>query len=432
MRAYLIRPVVLALAPLIFAACGTIGIVNGEDEAEAHAKKLQQLQLQVMRFADEYSGRVIGSVNAFQKSTTLAADRLAAQNWKLEQCTSAYTIASGPNAVTNALDMVVLATLSRMVMQDARVGERFGSRADEIRDAHEGLEQRSWRLVDEALTDEQKTSLQAFIEGWREKNPHVASVAYIHFTDFAKSLGQTDSGQMNLGSIFSVIGLDPLSNLDPAVQEITQTRQLAERTIYYAQRAPNLIDMQIERLTYQLSAMPEMRQMLDSVDRTATAAQRAGELAAALPATFSQEREAAIAQFMDALYAQEERARALLTELRASLEAGTATSNSLGETLRSFDTLMARFAKPAGAAQPPATPGKPFDIAEYSAAAREFAATTRELERLVRTLDTSAAGVDQMTERLVDHLFWRIAQLVVLLVAVVFAAALGYRAFTKA
>ena len=38
------------------------------------------------------------------------------------QSTAAYTIASGPNPVVNALDMIVLATLSRMVVEDYEVG----------------------------------------------------------------------------------------------------------------------------------------------------------------------------------------------------------------------------------------------------------------------------------------------------------------------
>ena len=36
------------------------------------------------------------------------------QNWRITQASAAYTIASGPNPTINALDMIVLATLSRM------------------------------------------------------------------------------------------------------------------------------------------------------------------------------------------------------------------------------------------------------------------------------------------------------------------------------
>ena len=73
--------------------------------------------------------------------------------------------------------------------------------------------------------------------------------------------------------MFALIGLDPLSNLDPAVRELEQTRLLAERTIYYLQRAPSLLDMQIERLTYQLAVMPEAKQTLAGVERVSVAAE---------------------------------------------------------------------------------------------------------------------------------------------------------------
>src|SRR5262245_42575363 len=105
------------------AACGTIQSMMPEHKAaEAHAAQMQELQLRVMRYADEYVGRIIGPLNEFQSQPhTTADERLAAQNWKVQQSTSAYTVASGPNPLTNALDMVVLATLSRMVMEDSWV-----------------------------------------------------------------------------------------------------------------------------------------------------------------------------------------------------------------------------------------------------------------------------------------------------------------------
>ena len=51
--------------------------------------------------------------------------RLAALQWKLGQATSAYTDATGQNPAVNALDMLVLVTVSRMVMEDYGV-ENYG------------------------------------------------------------------------------------------------------------------------------------------------------------------------------------------------------------------------------------------------------------------------------------------------------------------
>lgn len=422
----------------MLAGCGMMSRLSGADKkAEEEARKYADLQLAVMRFADEYSGRIADPILAFKRETEDASERLAAQNWLLSQTTSAYTVASGPNPITNALDMVVLATLSRMVMEDTWVAEKYGERAVQLRDTHVKLEPRAWALVKDVLTEAQQQRLREVIDDWRARNPHVRAVAFIHFHDFAKSIGQPGPGESGRpGSLFAMLGLDPLSNLDPAVREITQTRHLAERAIFYMQRAPNLIDMQIERLTYQFTSIPETRALLADVQRASLAAEAAGKLAGDLPAVIARERQAAIAQFTDALYAQESQMRELAVALRGTLEAGTATSDSLNATIRSLDALMKRFEKPEGAevAAESATPKKPFDIADYAQAAREFSATARELQTLVATIDAGTPGLANLTQRatgdvkgVIDHLFWRLVLLVVIVIVLTVIAILVYR-----
>jgi hypothetical protein len=416
--------------------CGLISKMSGaEAKAEAQAMQLQELQLRVMRFADEYAGAIGEPVMIFQQQTKDANERLAAQNWRLTQSTSAYTIATGPNPVTNALDMVVLATLSRMVMEDSWVQEKYGERALPIRDAHRKLEPGAWALVSEILTETQIQQLHQVIDEWRAKNPQVRAVAYVYFKDFAKAIGHPRPGEtQSTGSLFSLIGLDPLSTLDPAVQEITQTRYLAERTIYYLQRSPKLLDMQIERLAYQIAAMPESRGALQDVNRVSLAAEAAGKVAQDLPEFISHEREAIIHQFMQELAAQQQQMLALVTALKGALEAGTATSDSLQGTLRGLDDFLDRFQKKGEAPAPSAEPKKPFDIADYATAAREFAVTAKQLESLVAQLNAGVSPVSELAAKTVDDMrslvnfaFWRLIALFLVLVAAVLAAALVYR-----
>jgi hypothetical protein len=420
------------------AGCGLYNKMMGGDKAEQQAAKLQELQLKTMRFADEYVGGVVEGVRGFQLKTHDPSALLAAQNWKVNQATSAYTIATGPNPVTNALDMVVLATLSRMVMEDSWVNEKYGELANSVREEHVRLEPRAWSLAEEFLTEAQMQQLREVIAQWRERNPHVVAVGYVHFRDFARSIGRPRPGESSsTGSLFGFLGLDPLSNLDPAVQEIAQTRQLAERTIYYAQRAPNLIDMQVERITYQLASMQETQELLGDLDRVSKAAATASGVAAQLPDVIAREREAAIRQFMGELQSQQQETLALVTELRKALEAGTATSDSLQETLQSFDALMGRFKKPPGT-QAANEPSRPFDITEYAAAARELAATAKQLEVLVVQLEAGTPGLGQLAQRttqdlgnLVDRAFWRLLVLIIVLVGGIFLAAIGYRVVSR-
>ena len=426
------------IVAMLCASCSTIrSMMPKQKAAQQRAVELQRVQLEVMRFADEYASRVYEAVTRVQANAVTPEERLAGHSWRLSQGTAAYTIASGPNPIVNALDMVVLATLSRMVTEDHFVTELYGERARPLQLVHERLEPQAWSLIESVLTPEQQAQLHQVIDDWRAQHPHVRSVAYIHFTDFAKSIGRQPDKERP-GSVFALLGLDPLSNLDPAVQEIAQTRQLAERTIYYMQRAPSLLDMQVERLTYQLALMPETKQLLADTNRFGAAAASAGALADQIPQLVARERQAAIAQVVDALNSQQAQSRQLLTELRGALEAGTQTSDSIDGTIRSIDALMARFDKPAPAAgQAPS--GKPFDIAEYTATAREFAGAARQLQALVVELDRSTGGVERLTGGLaveagsiVDHAFWRGVQLIVVLVASILVATLVYRYVTRA
>jgi hypothetical protein len=428
----------LALMTLMLLLAGLTGCtilprLFGNDHAAQRAQQLEELQAKVMRFADGYVGRMIAPVAAFQTGDSTATERLAAQAWKVSQATSAYTIASGSNPQANALDFVVLAALSRMVVQDQWVGGQFGERARPLYDVQRQLETLSWELVADVLNEGQKQNLRSMIETWRARNPKVEAVAYIHFASFAHSIEQP--GQPLDTSLLSLVGLDPLASLDPAVHQIAQTRQLAERAIYYAQRSPYLLEMQVERLTYQLAVMPETGQILADVGRTSRAAEQAGNLVSALPTVLAREREAAIQQFVTALSEQQQQTRTLVVDLRQTLEAGTTTSDSLNATIHSLDALVARFKGTQPSPKQTRPPARPFNIVEYIEAAREFANTTRELEGLIRTLDSDAPGVVAMThgafadaKNLVNFAFWHIAALLVLMVVLLFAAAVAYRA----
>ncbi len=297
--------------------------------------------------------------------------------------------------MVNALDMLVLATLSRMVVDDAWVSERFGARATPLRDAHRRLEEQAQAIAEDVVTADQYAQMQRIIDEWRRQNPHIRAVSYVHFRDFANSIGHPTSGEnLSLGSLFSLLGIDPLSGLDPAVREIAQSRALAERAIYYAQRLPNLLDMQAEQMTDQFAVTPETVRLLGNIDRTAKAAEDTGRLASELPEVIAREREAAIRQFMEAINVETAHTRSLITELRGTLEAGTATSNSLTTTIRAFDQLMAGFQKPAPAGAPPATPGRPFDITEYTAAAAQITRAADELKQLIAGIEQGSPGVD--------------------------------------
>jgi hypothetical protein len=428
------------IVALALSGCSTIRhVFHSGDQSRQRNEQLQILQLRNMRFADEYVGTIVGPIRQFQASTEDAGDRLTSQNWMLSQATAAYTNASGPSPVVNAVDMVVLATLSRMVIDDAGSAERFGERAAALRAAYHALEPQALDIAKSALPPAQMAALQEAILDWRTQNPHTTSVSYVHFRDVANSIAKPSrGGSDSFSGLFNMLGLDPFSSLDPAVREISQTRELAERTIYYAQRVPTLLDMQVERLSFEFATMPETKRMLNDADLIASAAHTTGNLVGDLPKLLTKEREAAIRQFMDAVSIETARTRQLVIELRSALEAGTVTSDSLNTTIRSFDQLVAGFRTPALEGGPTKSPGRAFDITEYTAAAAQISRAAGELGQVIAGVDQATPAVAQAVEQasatlreVIAFAYWRIVLLIVFLLLGGLVTALAYRLISR-
>jgi hypothetical protein len=430
--------VLLIATATVLSGCGITNRLFRDRAAEERAAALLQLQLSVMRFADEYTSRVTERVVAFQQATSVPGERLTTQTWLVSQATSAFTIAAGPNPEINAIDMLVFATLSRMVIEDRWVGELYGPRAEGLLAAHRALENRAWNFAPKFLSEAQIEELRFAIDAWHRENPVMRAVPFVHLEDFAFATRVTHSGTAasSSSSIFSFLGIDPLSNLDPAVREIAQSRQLAERAVYYGQRAPNLISMEAQRLAFELAMTPESAGLLANVDRIGGAAQTAGNLAGDLPRLLAEERAALIEQLAAVLDVRQDQLQALVVELRSTLEAGGTTSDSVRETITALDALLARFDRPATATD--RSTARPFDVLEYTEGLRVLGETAQHLQVLLAQADGKVPALNQASERatrqvasLVDHMFWRLVQLILVLVAAVVLGALGYRAFVR-
>jgi hypothetical protein len=425
--------VLLTVAASLVSGCAVTNRLFRDRGAEERAAALLQTQLAVMRFADEYTARVGDQAFGFQQGTTDPAVRLSAQTWLVSQATAAFTIAAGPNPELNAIDMLVFATVSRMVIENRWIAEH-GQRAAGLLAAHQALENRAWSFSTETLlTEDQVGELRSSIEAWHRQNPTARAVPFIHLQDFALAINATRPGSASSGSIFSFLGIDPLSGLDPAVRELAQTRQVAERAVYYGQRVPMLVSMEAKRLALEMAVTPESVQVLGAVDRIGVAAQSASDLMVGLPGLLATERAAAIAQVIDVLDARQGQLQALLLELRSALEAGGTTSDSVRSTVASMDALMARFDRSASTASGP--PARPFDITEYTAALHQLGAAAEQLQALLGQADAQAPGLARLPDQaagrlaeLVDHVYWRLVQLVLVLVAASLVGALGYRA----
>ena len=425
------------LALMLIAAalpgCGTWSRLTGKDqEAHEQALRLEQLQQKCQRYADSYAGQVLETVGSMKRQTSdpQAYHRLLA--WQMSQLNAAYTIATGPSPILCQLDFVVLATLSRMVVEDSPAALTGGPSGPALATYHE-LEREAWANAAATLTPAQLDELRGLITNWRAKNPKVVLVGFVHFAEFAQTAGVSAEARRQPGSLFGLIGLDPLAELDPAVRQIEQSRLLAERAIFYMQRVPYLMDLQTERIVSQATLSPQVERANANLERASLAMADYARIGDGLPDAFAREREAMLRQISGELLAQQNELRGLLAELQTTLAAGSDTAVAVDAAVSSLDRLVARFPRREPGDESAA--GRRFDITEYSAAAQEFAQTARELTHLIETLgreglpvaDAVADGVEA-GQGLVDYLFGRALLLGLLLIVSGLAAALVYRA----
>ena len=386
-----------------------------------HAKQrthtLEQLQLTTLRFSDEYCTRVYEGATRFQATARTPEERLQAQKWKSTQCESIYIDAGGPNPALNTIDIVVLATLSRMVVDDAWT--IYGERVELLRRTQHELEGAAWQLSKPVLSDAQTAQLHGIIDRWRAQNPSVHYVGAIHFTDFAKSIGEPGPAEESQAdSIFSIVNLNPFAELDPAVAEIAQSRQLAERAVFYFQRLPNILDMQAESFPYQMAIQPETKQLLASLQRASLIGSAANSFTTDLPSILDREREALLRQLTLEITSQSASIGELSSNLRSTLEAGTATAKALNAVVQNLNTLTETSAQRGS---------PPFDIRNYTEALRSATVTAEQLAALTQQLNNAAPALRSATQGLIDNIVRQILLVLTALILGTLGAAIAYR-----
>jgi hypothetical protein len=437
----LLPRVLLLLVAAPLGACGLLrtaanapteiaNSMTGKGKAPADALPPNVLQGGVMRFADTFAATITQATGDFARAAGTPEAQIQALSWSVGQNTAAFSIATGPNARVDLLDMIVLVTLGRMTHEEYWGPKVWGEADRPMQVAFTQLEGQIWEIAKLALTEQQQSDLRATMVDWRETHPDMGVTATVRLPLFedllANSKLQKEKGAGGLGDLLS---LDPFAGLEPTLQKMEQLRLIAERGLYYSQRIPLVFSTQIELLGLRLMRMPGIQSALADSERVSKAAASVAETAARLPDELHAEREAAVRQIADELSAQRQGlvadieragapARELLAQAHTTLDAGTQLSVALKSTVESFDTLMERFApKSAPGASAPSSatePSHPFLVSEYGEAATHLGAASRELTELIttldkslpqvqRVLDESAARADRSLERALDR-----------------------------
>jgi hypothetical protein len=389
--------------------------------------------------------RLMRSADMFLAGATTAVDKLRRDGapisqgdlltQKISYTTTIVALVTGPNATTNLLDMLVLITRSRMVVEAYWLPGVYGESARPFLDICREAETQLWQLATPLLTAAQQEELRQTIHTLHQQDsdpPIFLPIQALNLVTTVAKVSQKKRSEPS--SVFSLLMLDPLSGLDPATRELAETRLFAQRALFLAQRMPDLLRWEMELFTVKTVEMPQLQQLLTNSTQLAAAADRFSQVAAQLPTLLSTERE----RLLGALKEQETELSSLAREVRQTLATGGQMADSTNLTLKTFQEVMARFN--AGPQDPSA---EPFRIREYTDAAAQIQAAATELVILLQALDglVGSPHLAQVSSQfsvltqhaqtsgreVVDYAFHRALLLVLLGCGAVLATALAYR-----
>jgi len=389
-----------------------------------------ELQQTLQRFADGFSVQMIAAADLLKRGTN-ALDTRDVLRIKIGFTTETTSIAAGPNAFANLIDMTAFVTVTRMALEEHWVPNVFNESAQPMLVTCQNAESNIWGIVGRTFGSKQQDQLHAAIQDWRAKNPVAERILGARTMQWSKELSgknKTEAGSGG-GNVLGLLMLDPLAGMDPAVREIAQTRLFAERALYVMQKMPSMLRWQTELLSINATETPAVQQLVSNSTAISASLERFATVAEKLPDQVSSERE----QILKTLQAQEK-------DLSALMNSGTGMSDSLNTTLTTFDGLMKRFGVgETNNSTPARTNAEPFRIQDYTATAAQLDATARQLTELLSTLDrtlgsTNIAALSEKVSPAVDkaeaggkavvnYAFWR----GVLLVVIALLAGLVYK-----
>jgi hypothetical protein len=389
----------------------------------APGEKLQPIDTlhpRLMALADNCAQRVSIATELFAEEAKTRQATLQSVRWRLAFSRLIYQTATSPSPLSGLLDMLVLVRTGSVLFQSRGIADIWGPPARHIANGIGTMEATCWQVVGDYIGKAQVQELRVTLDAWQEKKLGAAADEIDELPDFrqiAHALGKNESNSN--GGIMSFLSIDPLAGLEPVAREVALTRQFTERMLYWAERMPALIDMQVELGTLEAQKLPEVVAAVGSLERATKAAETIADTAKSLPAQIGPEREAAIRQIGEELDAQRkalvtdlEQASApvqkLLVESRETIAAGQALSQELTKTVQAVDAMLKRFDKDPNAPKEPepAQPGKPFDIVEYGEAATRVGAAAAELRGAVTAVDQAMPRMIDAVDRAVDGAFW--------------------------
>ena len=410
---------------------GVVDAVLPGEQQEA-GPLIEQQFAELTRYLDLMVVRIDEASLAFELAAGEPEAEVLAARWRLGAIRWAVQLSAGPNSLSNALDMVVLATTFRWLVEDHWIPAVWGEAARPLQVAFQRIEEDGWALLERYLDEPAVAEARRVLVQWRERNPLLRNESFAESPSFRTLIaGQPAEGGSAAPNLLGLIGLDPAAGLEPAAREVERARQLGLRALFFLQHAPRLVTAELEYNLLRLRGSPESRQAFSNAERISASLESLAATAGTLPEAVRQEREALVRSLEQA----EQPLARLLAETRVTLDAGEKMSAEVNGAVGALDAFVARFDEPGEQALPPETSRRRFDVTEYGQAAERIGAGASQISTLVTDFERNLPEIQRIVEqsaargeRSVDRVARRLLEVgLILIAAAAFAAWLVQR-----
>jgi hypothetical protein len=218
---------------------------------------------------------------------------------RLVLSSSIVAIAMQPDAVDALGDLLTFTTLTADAQRNAAMGKEADSYEARLLRALEQNDADAWRVAERWVNEPTRIAFRERILSYQGSRRSAAAVAFVRLGDVKRG-GST--------SVESDSGL--FDSLHAATQQMDQTRMLAERSLFLAQRIPFLMRLQAEVYTGNALATKEAQQTQAQLEQMSAIMERVSTMLAGMAQQIAHERAASL----NDLFGHIE------TERRASLE----------------------------------------------------------------------------------------------------------------
>jgi hypothetical protein len=262
------------------------------------ANEAQSIQSSVMALADTAMQRIASEINLARSGQTPEArrDEMAA---RLALSSSLVAIAMQPDPVDALADMLTFTTLTADAQRVAAMGKPADSPEARLQRALEQNDADAWRAAERWVNEPTRVAFRQRILSWSGSRNSASEVAFVRLADL-KRAGST--------SVESDSGL--FDSLHAATQQIDQTRLLAERSLFLAQRMPFLMRWQAEVYTGNALATKEAQQTQAQIEQMSAIMETVSKMLGGMAQQIANERQAALDDLFG--HIAEERKAALL------------------------------------------------------------------------------------------------------------------------